>query len=520
MRINIINILWIAALILISCNDESYLSTQHNDEKVELTFSMYSTDFIQPLTRAVDETIRRIDLLVFDKDGYFLEKVAATDIDTTQKTFKAIVLAKGKIIHAMANYDDIDSFSESTNLGKSEKEVVTPLLVTQNNLAFWGRSIINNNKTSVEFIRNQAKVTVQSDVTNSSVSFVGFCICNYSKSGTLAPFINNEFTYSSDIATAMSSYSLFDDNGVVNSEEKYICEYNNPATNRETYVIVRFNHSTSSGTVPLYYKVFLRDADNKAYQIVRNVNYRIIVKNIPITLGVPTFEEAKNAPAMNSLYAEVMKESASVSDNSGNSLKVWPLTHMLKQAGQITSTFATEGTLGSVVCEIIDDPSGIISNLTTNASGSITANVLAMSVKAEAIIRVKYGKLERNITVIASPEYQLTASSNIQSYSTYNTLVTLTINLDNNYPSADEYPSLYPIWCYIKANNFYPIGDNKDMFLDFDYVTGEHWYAYLANTLGNHIIQFKSNFSYVANDAIVVRSQYFNEASVVFNKTP
>ena len=241
MRINIINILWIAALILISCNDESYLSTQHNDEKVELTFSMYSTDFIQPLTRAVDETIRRIDLLVFDKDGYFLEKVAATDIDTTQKTFKAIVLAKGKIIHAMANYDDIDSFSESTNLGKSEKEVVTPLLVTQNNLAFWGRSIINNNKTSVEFIRNQAKVTVQSDVTNSSVSFVGFCICNYSKSGTLAPFINNEFTYSSDIATAMSSYSLFDDNGVVNSEEKYICEYNNPATHRETYVIVRFN---------------------------------------------------------------------------------------------------------------------------------------------------------------------------------------------------------------------------------------------------------------------------------------
>ena len=518
MRIPILNILLIVACLLTSCNYDVYPSGETNDDKVEVTFSMFSTDFIHPTTRAVSETITRIDLLVFDASGNFLEKVAAANINTSARTFKAQVSIHGKIVHAVANYEAIDALVESSYLGQNEHVVIPSLLVANNELVFWGRSEIANNKAAIEFIRNQAKVSVENTFTNNDFTFVGFDIFKYSKTGTVAPYINNEFSHSTELATT-TTYTLVNGVDPTNNDEKYICERKNPESPNETFVILKYNYNSSGRVVPLYYRVLLRNADNKPYQIVRNVNYRIKVNNLSATVGVNSFADALTAPSLNNFYAEVMKESPSISDNSGNSLTVWPLVHMATSAGSVTSAFQTEGTLGAVTCEIADDSDNIVTSASISGS-NIVINVKAVTTKSEAIVNVKYGKLERVITVIASPRYILTTTTDISTYSIYNTPVQLTINIDPDYPSPEDYPTLYPIWCYIKAPNLHPIGDNKGMFMDFDYVEGEYWYTYLAHTKGDHVIEFETNFNNIANDAIVVRSQYFNESQVILNQTP
>ena len=520
MRIPILNILLIVACLLTSCNYDYGVCPvgETNDDKVEVTFSMFSTDFIHPTTRAVDETIKRIDLLVFDASGNFLEKVA-TIIGTSGNTFKARVLAKGKIIHAVANYAAIDTFNETTYLGRSEHVVIPSLLVANNELVFWGRSEIADNQATIKFVRNQAKVSVENLFTNSDFEFVGFDICKYSKTGTVAPYIDGKFNHSTEVATT-TTYTLINGVDPTNGDEKYICERKNPESPNETFAVLKYKYRVLDNKfVPLYYRVLLRNADNKPYQIVRNVNYRIKVNNLSATVGVSSFANALTAPALNNFYAEVMKESPSISDSDGNSLTVWPLVHMATSAGIVTSSFQSEGTLGEVTCEIADDPDNVITSAVISGS-DVAINVKAVSVKSEAIINVKYGKLERNITVIVSPRYSLNTTTNISSYAASNTPVQLTITIDPTYPSAEDYPTLYPIWCYIKAPNLHPVGDSKGMFMDFEYVEGEYWYTYLAYDKGDHVIEFNTNFSNIANDAIVVRSQYFNESQVVLNSTP
>lgn len=519
MRLSTIYILLLFVGLLSGCTNELDLSTDANDERVEINFQMECNDF-EVATRAVDETIKRIDLLVFDKDGKLLEKVPATNINTLQRTFKATVLAKAKIIHFIANYATMDSFDAVANINRTEHEIVPALNVNNNELVFWGRTLLTNiNSARVELIRNQAKVSVTNNILNSSISLKGFDVCNYSVSGSIAPYINNLFEYSPNVVTGSTS-KFRDGISADNNDDKYICEYRN-LTTKETFVILRFDQLVTTGGTnsikQLYFKVFLRDANNTTYPIVRNVNYRIIVKKIPTLLAASTFADAVKAPPINSLYAEVMRESPSVSDNDGNILKVWPITYLLKQKGSVNSKITAAGKLGNVTCDILNyDAQSIISDLTFDNTG-VKANVKAVTVQTEAQIRVKYGVLERIITVIATPEYLLTSSASPMSYTKNNTEIVLNFNLDNNYPSASDYPDLYPIRCYIKAPNLNPV-DNRNMFIDFNYIKGEYWYTYLAQKPGLQTIKFKTNFNTVTNDSISIQSRYFNNSVVVLNK--
>ncbi|MGL5683921.1 MAG: FimB/Mfa2 family fimbrial subunit [Marinifilaceae bacterium] len=511
-------ILTICILCFFACSDPTNQEENQEDCRMSLTFIMDESEFVSKTKVIVDETIRRIDLLVFDKDGLFIEKVQATNINLTQRTFKASVQTRAKIIHAIANMNSLATLNVTPLLGQSEQTIIPPLQTSLNELIFWGRSTVPSTGTvQIEFIRNQAKVSVVNNITTAGIAFAGFAIRNYNKAGSVAPFINGAFTYNPDIPSTHIAAQL--DNGLNadDRDEKYICEYSNPY-NAETFVILKFTQTVSNITKPLFYKVFLRDNDNMIYPIVRNVNYRVIVKNIPTTLGASTFTEALTAPPINSLYAEIIKEAPLISDINGNSLKVTPLTHIVDGGGSITSIIETRGTLGAVRCDIIYDPGTVITNLTFSNT-QVSANIRAASRQQEAKIRVRYGKLERIISIFSSPIYSLKASTDRITYNTVNTPIKLTISIDTIYPSAIDYPNLYPIKCYIKANNLSPV-DNKDMFIDFNYVKGEYWYTYLAQTTGNHVITFKTNFTSITNDEIVVRSAHFTESKVILNKNP
>ena len=85
-------------------------------------------------------------------------------------------------------------------------------------------------------------------------------------------------------------------------------------------------------------------------------------------------------------------------------------------------------------------------------------------------------------------------------------------NLDTDYPSATDYPDLYPIKCYIKADNLYPV-DNKDMLIDYEYQAGQYWYTYLAKSTGEHKIHFRTKISTI-DEIIEIESAYFGSVAV------
>ena len=119
-------------VLLSGCQNTNEFLPSEDGRKV-LSVSMSISDFITS-TRAVSEAIRRMDLLVFDEDGLFIEHVKATGINASSNSFNISVSQAASIIHFIANYDDIDNFNEFGSIGKSEKEIIPSLVVSNNDL--------------------------------------------------------------------------------------------------------------------------------------------------------------------------------------------------------------------------------------------------------------------------------------------------------------------------------------------------------------------------------------------------
>jgi hypothetical protein len=59
-----------------------------------------------------------------------------------------------------------------------------------NKMVFWGRSEVSSSSLSVTLFRNQAKVTVQNEAANFTVT--GYALGNMTTKGTVVPFIPDD----------------------------------------------------------------------------------------------------------------------------------------------------------------------------------------------------------------------------------------------------------------------------------------------------------------------------------------
>lgn len=560
----IIYIFSLMTLLLAGCQPEEVVavfdSSSAEDGRRTITFSMDVPEF-QVMSRAESATpINKIDLMVFGDNGY-IETVSATNINGIKEegvnptgTFKATIAPDATLIHFIANYTEGQLIAEK---GKTEDEVIPLLTASADNLVYWARNTIAENQTSVHvnFLRHLAKVTVEVSTTaidgykaSDYFRVTDFVLCNYVNKGTIAP--NNYiwgFETNPETVTEISNISENIVSGTEHStapDELYLAEYNNQEIPDDQVCVIlagQLKPQNADGSWNLnggwgetkYYKVLLTDGEDNPYQIIRNVNYKIVIKQMQ-DVGAKYFNEAKEANPINNLYAYVMPESPSISDMDGNSLTVTPTVHLLTAEGSISSTVVTEQKTEEFANEqlkheVVGDAE-ILSNISLGG-GELTADVAAVTEIKKAQIRVKYGKLSRTVTVIASPEFTISANAYIDntystekkktSYSAADEDVYFKFNLDTDYPSATEYPDLYPIKCYIRADNLYPV-DNKNMLIDYEYKSGQYWYTYLAPTTGDHKIHFKTKLSTV-NEMIEVESEYFGAAKVMLegnNVTP
>lgn len=181
-----------ASLALFACQNELEVEKATKPGKELLRVSVNIPEYrIATRAASFENNLSDVWLLAFDRNGLFLERVQATELSSGEAdgvgsgSFKAEVPEETGIIHVVANYDNWSSFNDNVSLQKDEKEVMPSLY--GNKMVFWGRSEVTSSSLSVTLFRNQAKVTVQNEASNFTVT--GYALGNMATSGTVVPFM-------------------------------------------------------------------------------------------------------------------------------------------------------------------------------------------------------------------------------------------------------------------------------------------------------------------------------------------
>lgn len=506
----------ILCFVLFSCQDENQIKEDTGSDNT-LNFTLNIPDFRLIKTKAsYENTINNLWLLIFDTNGLFIQRVQATNLNVGDGTgsFSAQVPSNTGIIHFIANYDQWSLFDDRSLLQKDEREILP--FMSGNSLAFWGRNVITSlsNTINVTLFRNQAKVTVESLAANFQVT--GYALANYTTRGTIAPFnptsTPTPFILVDNVPTIPQGNVDKTSQTTSNCDltPKYMFENSNLYSD-QTYVIIK--GKLNSGT-ELYYKIQLLDANKQPYPIIRNALYRVVINSFNGNAhGATTFDDAKNAEPSNNIYAEILKESPTISDNNNNILTVSSLNFLFIGSGTLTMTanYTKNGVTSNsdITVTKVEDQGQILSNLSYNVNGTLTASVSAVIAgQQQATFVVKAGVLSRVITITSSPAYSFSpATLNPTIYTAKDQNVTLNFNIPSTIPS-----SLFPIKCYVTTKNLYPIAPNKN--LQIEYIGTSYKYVYWATSAGPISLNFKTSLEN-SDETITIENNYFNTASLL-----
>lgn len=348
------------AMVACSYDDVTMPHEVPTDGTTLLNFSVQVPDMQQATRSMASQKITKLDLVVFDEQGYFVEvahaKVsnseswndAATPANPAAEQKYSVELlqsAAPRIIHFIAN-SPVESYSYG-----SERELINALETSGTADAYWQReelrSILGdqvvtvNNETKVvatadselaqelnqiPLVRNFAKVTITNQTADKNdlgnFTNVKIAVYNAPQRGKVAPYNTNAGAWAN--YNAVPSYTTlttakyygyeatnlggqtgdFANTGF--ADVQYLYEYNMDgkkieAGSKYPFVIIEgkyLNKNTS------YYKVDLVDADGNYYNILRNFNYNVIIDKVSGD-GYPTAAAAAAAAASNNISASI-----------------------------------------------------------------------------------------------------------------------------------------------------------------------------------------------------------------------
>lgn len=509
-------------LLFTACQEEEPVPAQRDTGETLLHFSLNIPDY-KVNTRSVsyENAVTDVWLVVFDANGLFLERVHATQLTNTENngqgtgSFQAKVSDRAGIIHFVANCDQWGLFDDRASWQKDERELMPAL--SGSKLIFWGRLVVNSlaDPLSVTLYRNQAKVSVENEASNFDVT--GYAVCNTLAMGTAAPFNpdaeSNPFVLMENRPTipAGTAAKLNQTAEDCTLTPKYLFENENYFDD-QIYVIIK---GTVHGTgKELYYKIQLLDVDKQPYPVVRNCHYKIVIKSFSEQAnGSPTFEDAMMAESSNNIYAEIFKESPSISDNDNNVLTVSAVNFLFIQGGTLNAAvhYTKNGVPADdeITVSVMEDRGAILSALSYNGNGRITANI-AKTTKGQrtATISVKAGVLSRTITIVSSALYLFTpVSLSPELYMSRDEEMTLRFTI----PSTIPY-TLFPLKCVISTQHLYPVEPNKN--LQIEYADNTYKYVYWADGPGTKSLKFKTSLEN-SDETVTIENDYFRTASVL-----
>ena len=363
-------LLYIATIfMLIGCTDDlsSGQWKENTGEKVELRFKVNIPEASSAASRSFDSpSVETLHLIVFDNNGYFVEKVLATKektivSDTEVTEFKATLTASAsqRTIHFIGNYAGADNLPFG-----SESDIIGGLKHSNENDAYWQRmtfgSINDDTDTkmgTVPLLRNHAKITVEVDDNVKNFKLESFTVVNVVTEGYLAPYnmdkgrfaqfmdidangaftqTNNKFNCRSylEITTGSDSYvpgtvglnlktTIDAENLWKGANGAFYLYERNFVKENYTFALVKGKWTNAVGEEQesSYYKVDLvyqnADGVTQYYNLLRNFCYRIVIKQVTGN-GKSSAQEAHDMTGShNNLAASVETQSlTNISDGA------------------------------------------------------------------------------------------------------------------------------------------------------------------------------------------------------------
>lgn len=469
----------VAILALGSCIREELPSGDiARGDTFDLKFSVVVPE-MHTATRAMGaEEIKKLHLYIFDENGYLSQAKEATLLgedtsntyeDTVASNFRVEEVYESKLkrtVHIIANLPN-----NASNSFGSEQELINSMYTTDGSEAFWQRIVFDEGLdadtkiTNVPLVRNYAQVTVVSEVGEGVLKNISFVLANTPDRGTVAPYIVSEQTYAEypinvTDPTTTTAYETISATGYIghepgglslqnttftgtgdsgatfNANPKYLYERTHVdkdkqlLTEKPTFAIIKGQFGGSDSFT--YYKVDFVDTDSNYMNILRNFEYRIVIKGVE-SAGYDNAADAAVKAASNNIDLAVeTRDLTSITNGTGalyvsatqivhnDPTKPIELKYRyipdIKDKGTVTNNPKTQDN-GPVVITLAeaDDEHAVVKSMTVESADvegwrtiKFTTNALGTSAKSQDVY-IKAGGMTRIVQLILTESPDLTA---------------------------------------------------------------------------------------------------------------
>ena len=290
------------------------------------------------------------------------------------KSFKATFIQskEPRYLHFVANYDWTGQTQDYFLVGNSAGAII-PNLTTSIKSAngnngktkafdpMWAQVRLNElNSESlqgkvVKLLRCHAKVTVVNNApATNGFELTGFTVCNVHKSGTVAPFVMDNYAFSFPYAPTKATTppdvkTILNDDPthiIPASDEFRLFEHQNDGDKKVFLIIQGKKKLNSETTETRYYKVDFvakRNKENivndRVLPIIRNNHYKVTITAVNSD-GYATMAEAIAAPAHNNIFSSIELQEFTQVSGEMFTLKADPVQILIVRPG--TYDFNTE----------------------------------------------------------------------------------------------------------------------------------------------------------------------------------
>ena len=290
------------------------------------------------------------------------KKGSITKIKSFQATF--IQSKEPRYLHFVANYDWTGQTQDYFLVGNSAGAII-PNLITKIETAngnndktkafdpMWAQVKLNKldgqslQGKVVKLLRCHAKVTVTVAPEVKSFELTGFAACNVHKSGTVAPFVMDNYAFSFPYAPTKATIPP-DVETILNNDPTHIVsagtefkifEHQNDG-DKKVFLIIRGNKKLLNGdTQERYYKVdFVAKRNkenilsNRVLPIIRNNHYKVTITAVNSD-GYATMAEAIAAPAHNNIFSSIELQEFTQVSGEMFTLKADPVQILIVRPG-------------------------------------------------------------------------------------------------------------------------------------------------------------------------------------------
>lgn len=519
-------------LLLLSCTAER---NEPTDQATEIRGEIAMSEF--PALRGAlvgkENAVERLELWVFDEDGYFLERATAS-ISVSNNSFSATVTssAVARTIHFVANYT---LENPEAWVGRNQKEMIPSLSVedTQETIRMWATKTypsigVGQDLGTITLLRNMAKFGLSvSSPENSKLYDVSYGLFNSMSKGTLAPFNPSTGEFTEGVVTepagttlvATSESAFQQPGGFFYGFERLNAALNN-ASDQITCLIVKAKYNSTSAAYT-YYKIDLVDANKVRYDVIRNHFYKMHIAQAKAP-GKSSVEAAlAGAAANNVALSGEMQTFPSFSDGTG--LLTVDHTFMAfinnESQGEIKASYTPAGSseTSNGLIRVIRVEGDAVASATHNGNGTIALQIKPKpssgTLTSDVIIGIEGNPdLRRIVKVVVRNAYEyesFTANNiampgNVQVAATQGAALQIKAKLPEIFNAG-----LLPITFKVFTENFYPSAGG----MLYGIEGGQSVYKYIVTSIPTNreiVLDFKSNKAASAG-VITVKMNYFGD---------